>query len=185
VGAALFTMISINLADLTGKGGDPGRIAAQIVSGIGFLGAGTILKSGFTVRGLTTAACMWLVAAIGMACAVGWVFQAILLTGAVLLVLLSAKRIEHKVHRLFTLKITVVSASDDISLRMCEFLTQRSGLVIVSMDNSVDYNTMLYNSVYLVETKTHRGLQEVLHELFRDINAIERNLKNLKIESIR
>ncbi len=65
IGAALFTIVSI-----IGFGSaDPARVAAQIVTGIGFLGAGTIIRSGDsdTVRGLTTAASIWLTAAVGMA----------------------------------------------------------------------------------------------------------------------
>ena len=68
VGAALFTLISREMA---GTRFEPGRIAAQIVSGIGFLGAGTILRQGNVIRGLTTAASLWVVAGIGMAVAVG------------------------------------------------------------------------------------------------------------------
>ncbi len=72
LGSAGFTVLSI--AAFTAPGADPGRIAAQIVSGIGFLGAGAILKEGATVRGLTTAASLWAVAAVGMAAGAGaWV----------------------------------------------------------------------------------------------------------------
>jgi putative Mg2+ transporter-C (MgtC) family protein len=71
VGAALLTELSIGVALLPdgqgGSRGDPGRIAAQIVSGIGFLGAGTIIQARGSVVGLTTAASIWVVAAIGMA----------------------------------------------------------------------------------------------------------------------
>ena len=77
-GAALFMILSINISNFTinvpadfSKVTDPGRIAAQIVTGIGFLGAGVILKEGFTVRGLTTAACLWIAAAIGMSAGAG------------------------------------------------------------------------------------------------------------------
>jgi putative Mg2+ transporter-C (MgtC) family protein len=55
---------------------DPARLAAQVVSGIGFLGAGTILKEGLTIRGLTTAASLWLVAAIGLAVGSGYYLAA-------------------------------------------------------------------------------------------------------------
>src|SRR5690242_865263 len=69
VGSALFTSISLlmsaSLAD-TGHYGDPSRVAAQIVSGIGFLGGGTIIQTRGTILGLTTAATIWTVAAIGM-----------------------------------------------------------------------------------------------------------------------
>ena len=61
VGAAAFTILSVTMT--SGGTGDPSRIAAQIVSGIGFLGGGLILKEGFTVRGLNTAATIWCSAA--------------------------------------------------------------------------------------------------------------------------
>jgi len=59
---------------------DPSRIAAQIVSGIGFLGAGAIIRQGLSIRGLTTAATLWVVAAIGMACGAGFYSVAIITT---------------------------------------------------------------------------------------------------------
>jgi putative Mg2+ transporter-C (MgtC) family protein len=65
VGAATFTVLSIEA--FKAPGADPARIAAQIVTGIGFLGAGAILKGNGDVRGLTTAASLWAVAAVGMA----------------------------------------------------------------------------------------------------------------------
>ena len=67
LGAALFTIISINLA-----GGVTSQIAAGVVTGIGFLGAGTILHRTHAVEGLTTAASIWVVAAIGMAAGAGY-----------------------------------------------------------------------------------------------------------------
>ncbi len=82
VGAALFTLLSIAIAD--GRG-DPGRIAAQIVTGVGFLGAGTILHTRGQVSGLTSAATIWLVAAIGVALGTGAWIEAV---GATLLVVL-------------------------------------------------------------------------------------------------
>lgn len=59
---------------------DPGRIAAQVVSGIGFLGAGTIIKEGVTIRGLTTAASLWVVSGIGLAAGAGFYFAALTTT---------------------------------------------------------------------------------------------------------
>ena len=82
VGAVLFTELSIEMSSTSG---DPARIAAQIVTGVGFLGAGTIIQGRGIVTGLTTAATMWLVAAIGMAVGFGALLEA---TGATLLVLL-------------------------------------------------------------------------------------------------
>ena len=87
VGAALLTDLSISFGSVSGPQGpvwDPSRIAAQIVSGIGFLGAGTIMQAKGTVTGLTTAATLWVVAAIGMTVGAGATLEA---TGTTLLVL--------------------------------------------------------------------------------------------------
>jgi len=82
LGAALFTMVgAYGFHDFLAGGAavvraDPGRIAAQIVTGIGFLGAGAIIREGLSIRGLTTAATLWVVAAIGMACGAGYYWPA-------------------------------------------------------------------------------------------------------------
>jgi len=72
IGAAMFTIIS---GAYSGQNADPGRVASQVVTGIGFLGAGTIIRQGSIIKGLTTAASLWTTAAIGMAVGVvgvGW-----------------------------------------------------------------------------------------------------------------
>lgn len=97
LGAALVTVLSRMVAlDAAGAGyrADPGRIAAQIVSGIGFLGAGTIMQARGSVTGLTTAATLWVVAAIGMAVAAGAYLPALLTTGVVILALMILGRVE-------------------------------------------------------------------------------------------
>ncbi|HHX24149.1 MAG TPA: MgtC/SapB family protein [Thermoanaerobacterales bacterium] len=73
---------------------DPGRIPAQVISGIGFLGAGTIIIEGATVKGLTTAAGLWTVSAIGLAIGAGFYYGAILTTFLILLTLLAFNKIE-------------------------------------------------------------------------------------------
>src|SRR3954470_12283492 len=73
VGSALFTMVgAYGFTEFSRNAVDPTRIAAQVVTGIGFLGAALIFRQGFTIRGLTTAASLWLVAAIGMAAGAGF-----------------------------------------------------------------------------------------------------------------
>lgn len=79
VGACLFTLVSMHGFEAFASAGapvDPSRLAAQVVSGIGFLGAGLIFVNNDTVKGLTTAATVWVSAAIGVACAVGMVLIA-------------------------------------------------------------------------------------------------------------
>ena len=86
VGSALFTITSAyGFRDFLVNGGavvraDPTRIAAQIVTGIGFLGAGAIIRQGLAVRGLTTAATLWVVAAIGLSCGAGYYSAALMTT---------------------------------------------------------------------------------------------------------
>jgi putative Mg2+ transporter-C (MgtC) family protein len=90
LGSALFTIVSAyGFHELLSAGGplvtlDPTRIAAQIVTGIGFLGAGAIIRQGFSVRGLTTAATLWMTAAIGMAAGAGFYSAAVLTTAIAL-----------------------------------------------------------------------------------------------------
>jgi putative Mg2+ transporter-C (MgtC) family protein len=86
VGSALFTMVgAYGFSDFPARSVDPTRVAAQVVTGIGFLGAGLIFRQGFTIRGLTTAASLWLVAAIGMAAGAGFWMGAVIATAVALI----------------------------------------------------------------------------------------------------
>ena len=105
LGAALFTIVSgyawsdFSFSNRSGIVFDPTRIAAQIVTGVGFLGAGAIIRQGLTVRGLTTAATLWAVAAIGMAVGAGY-YAAAVITTVVVIVSLWPLRI--LAYRIFT-----------------------------------------------------------------------------------
>jgi putative Mg2+ transporter-C (MgtC) family protein len=101
VGAALFTLVSAyawtdwSFGNGSGLAFDPTRIAAQIVTGIGFLGAGAIIRQGLSIRGLTTAATLWVVAAIGMASATGYYWAAFATTVLVLVTLWPLRLLAH------------------------------------------------------------------------------------------
>src|SRR6476660_1071610 len=107
VGSCLFTLVSAyGFHEFLVGGGnivrtDPTRIAAQIVPGVGFLGAGAIIRQGFSVRGLTTAATLWVVAAIGMASGAGYFSAAVITTVLVLFSLwplrIAAFQVMHRV----------------------------------------------------------------------------------------
>jgi putative Mg2+ transporter-C (MgtC) family protein len=102
IGSALFTIVSAYaFRDFLVAGGavvraDPTRIAAQIVTGIGFLGAGAIIRQGLSVRGLTTAATLWVVAAIGMAVGAGYYGGAVITTAVVLISLWPLRILAHR-----------------------------------------------------------------------------------------
>lgn len=97
VGSALFTLMSINMA--RSPGADATRIAAQIVTGIGFLGAGAIMRTGSGVQGLTTAATVWVNAAVGVAVGGGEYHLAVLATAVTLAALLVLSPLERIIER--------------------------------------------------------------------------------------
>jgi putative Mg2+ transporter-C (MgtC) family protein len=100
VGAGLFTLVSAyGFPGFGHSPVDPTRIAAQVVSGIGFLGAGVILRHGVTVRGVTTAAALWISAAIGMATAAGFYTGAVATTAIALVALVALRRLKPLVKR--------------------------------------------------------------------------------------
>jgi len=103
VGSALFTLVSAYAwSDFVQTGNatvDPTRIAAQIVTGVGFLGAGAILRQGLSIRGLTTAAGLWAAAAIGMAAAAGFWVAAVATTVIVMVALAPLRTLERHLVR--------------------------------------------------------------------------------------
>jgi putative Mg2+ transporter-C (MgtC) family protein len=102
LGSCLFTLVSAyGFHEFLANGGnvvraDPSRIAAQIVTGIGFLGAGAIIREGLSVRGLTTAGSLWVVAAVGMACGAGFYLAAVVATALTLVALGPLRILAHR-----------------------------------------------------------------------------------------
>lgn len=100
LGACIFTILSIygfSTAVTLYPLGDPSRVAAQIITGIGFIGAGTVLRQGLTVTGLTTASTLWIVAAIGMACGCGKISIAVFSTVLAVAILVLIRIFEIKI----------------------------------------------------------------------------------------
>lgn len=109
LGSALLMLMSEDMAAryMGHTNADPGRIAAQVVSGIGFLGAGTILREGLTVRGLTTAASLWVVAALGLAVGGGYYISAFTATILALITLTVLSRLDVFLERGSTYRLEV------------------------------------------------------------------------------
>lgn len=101
MGATLAMLLSIYVPQeyMGLKNGDPGRIAAQVITGIGFLGAGAIIQMKGSVRGLTTAAGIWMMAIIGMAVGLGMYLLSIFASALILFILVQLERIEKRVSR--------------------------------------------------------------------------------------
>lgn len=100
LGSTLTMQVSLLMYDMTLRAGfgngDPGRIAAQVVSGIGFLGAGTIMREGVNIRGLTTAASLWVVAGVGLAVGAHMYLESIVATLLIVLTLKTLSQVEHR-----------------------------------------------------------------------------------------
>lgn len=115
LGSALFTVLSIEGFSSPGVAVDPSRVAAQIVTGIGFLGAGAILKYGPTIKGLTTAASLWAAAGIGMAAGVS---RPVIAVAATVIVVVSlwplrviSERLERAAPRRFHVSVQLTEAT--------------------------------------------------------------------------
>jgi putative Mg2+ transporter-C (MgtC) family protein len=128
IGSMLYTKLSITMASGTA---DPTRIAAQIVTGVGFIGAGTILHARGAVVGLTSAATIWVVAAIGVALGAAFYWEAAGTTVLVLVVLQGLGRVERLVARQSTQSALSVHARPDPTvLDELEAVVRRTGLEI-------------------------------------------------------
>jgi len=96
IGACIYTLVSVHLA---GPTSDVTRIISQIVTGVGFLGAGVVLRNGDKITGITTAAIIWVNAAIGIVCGIGYGIQAVLFCVAIGITLYVISYIEKKIEK--------------------------------------------------------------------------------------
>jgi putative Mg2+ transporter-C (MgtC) family protein len=146
VGAAMFTELSLQIAGLAAVGGDalrgdPARLAAQIIPGIGFIGAGAILHARGRVTGLTTAATLWVVTAIGIAVGAGAYVEAIGTTVMVLATLLLLRRFEAVIrrrlsHRRYTASIE--GETDVFERLVTQFKERKLTLHVETMERTGD-----------------------------------------------
>lgn len=153
LGAALYMGISLHfyyvyggLSDGLAVRVDPGRVAAQIVVGIGFLGAGAIIREQASVRGLTTAACLWVAAAIGTACGAGMLLIAIVVTAIALISLLVLKRVEEGLNRDTYQQLTVLSVVHEGQLERISQVVRECGsdLMETGVERDVEGGTIRF-----------------------------------------
>ena len=135
LGSALLMDISVNLGTSFGgdRVGDPARLAAQVVTGIGFIGAGTIMQSRGAVTGLTSAATIWVVAAIGLAIGGGFFVEALGATAMVMLVLAGLGTLEHKLLRASRSLAATIRTKPGVTLEWLKTALYSDGLSIVTV----------------------------------------------------
>jgi putative Mg2+ transporter-C (MgtC) family protein len=130
LGSALIMHVSMTLGTSLGDAriGDPGRIAAQVVTGIGFIGAGTIMQSRGAITGLTSAATIWIVAAIGLTVGAGFEVEALGATALAMVVLSGLGRVEYKLLRMQRSRDCTIRTQPGVKLDWVETVLFADGL---------------------------------------------------------
>jgi len=154
---------------------DPTRLGAQVLSGIGFLGAGTIIKAGYNVKGLTTAASVWSVACIGLAVGAGFYSGAIILTGVVHFTLLSLKKIMDRHTHYKTL--LVYTNNTDLLYRKLKHTLEEYGIFFHNVEIIIasHENTSIGLRILLTFPKELRDTEYVLTRV-RQLDDVEEAL---------
>lgn len=170
VGSAVVMIISIwGFPDWQGTR-DPARLAAQVVSGIGFLGAGTIIQTGTDIKGLTTATTLWIVMSIGLAAGAGQFTVALLGTIFTFLILVTLRKIEHLANRRAP-KVTVVVPTDSSILRDLHIIASRFGINIRDIQSQMitigaeSFLRVTFNISYASRSTTTAFTEEIKDQI--------------------
>jgi putative Mg2+ transporter-C (MgtC) family protein len=169
IGSCLAMTISINLAfQFTPNGftGDPARLAAQVVSGIGFLGAGAILRYGTNVKGLTTATSLWTIAMVGLAIGAGHYLAGGATTAMLLVILVLLNVLEQKLIKVYeTVTVSVTATSNPMLVEdlLSLFKRMRKKVLSVSVDADLPNDTQTVSIVLKsIETDPMEDIREGL-----------------------
>jgi putative Mg2+ transporter-C (MgtC) family protein len=173
IGSCLAMTISINLAmqfQPLVPNGDPARLAAQVVSGIGFLGAGAIMRYGTSVKGLTTAASLWTNAMVGLAVGAGHYFAAVATTGMLLAILVLLNVLEKKWIRGFeTITISVTSMHNShLTEDLLEMLKAMKKKVL-----SISLDTDILQDKYIAKVVVKTIADDPMQDLRAGLEKIE------------
>ena len=161
LGSCLIMVLSMQLyQDVEGHtNADPARLAAQVVSGIGFLGAGAIMKEGVTVTGLTTAACLWVVAGVGLAVGCGYYEGALLTTTLVFITLGALSRIDEWVMHEQNLSLSVATEDREGQLSKISETLETLGLHVRALRVKASEDEIKSREMRVeLEVYNHKGM---------------------------
>jgi putative Mg2+ transporter-C (MgtC) family protein len=181
MGATLVMLVSIYIPQvyLGLKNGDPGRIAAQVVSGVGFLGAGAIIQMKGSVRGLTTAAGIWMAACIGLAVGAGMYLVSIIATLLIIFILVNIERIEQRHNFLWEskiLRVKVYGILDDI--QSVRDIIESNDVHISDEFMKFDYEDGQTIINFMVRSKSSVDVPKMFSAIKEKINAISITITN-------
>ena len=143
---------------------DPGRIAAGAITGIGFIGAGAILKMGITIQGLTTAACLWMVSAVGLAVGAGLYAAGVAASALTLFSLLVLRVIERRMSRL-VFKFITITADEKIEDDKIKSILKKQGSHISKTDYEKDNSKGEITYDITISLRHHVQMKPMLDEL--------------------
>lgn len=152
---------------------DPGRIAAQAITGIGFLGAGVIIRYKNSIRGLTTAACMWVVCAVGLAIGSGYYLFGSVVSGITILSLMGLKGFEKKLSKDWYKEMTVVSEDVHGQLDRIQEIIDRYPITVTNFSLKKDFEKKEIAIDFRLRLRTVKPDQGILKEIF-DIPHVKR-----------
>lgn len=186
LGSCLFTILSIygfSTAVSLYPIGDPSRVAAQIITGIGFIGAGTVLRQGLTVTGLTTASTLWIVAAIGMACGCGKISIATISTifAVVILVIIrmfELKLMPHNSKHLRKIKVSFICKYEEY-----EEIYKK---LIEAFPDIIDYNHKTADEdaeKLKISAKIYSNDKNPILQIYKQLDDMK-NLQSLSVKEI-
>jgi len=179
LGAALVMILSINIAiEFQGQDAEPTRLAAQVVSGIGFLGAGAILRFGFNVKGLTTASTLWTTAMVGMAIGYGYYLVSFFAVVIMLVVLTLVERFEKRFVRVNIMRTVVIDVHDREGI-----LREVRKTMTKLADSIIAFNVQksVKNKHMRLEIIARFNRSEKLEDMMEVISSIE-GVRGIKIE---
>jgi putative Mg2+ transporter-C (MgtC) family protein len=168
IGSTLLMLTSIFIPQTfeNFQNGDPGRIAAQVVSGIGFLGGGAIFKLGANIRGLTTAATIWAVAAIGLTIGAGAYVGAIIATLLILFVLIVMDKVENRYFPELSLKILQLNfSSAKMETDIVFAIMERYGIIVQSVNIAQSLNKKNTKMKFIIHVPKKLDLKKFYKEL--------------------
>lgn len=164
--AAMLTSIWVPQIYPNFLNGDPGRIAAQVLTGIGFLGAGAIMQSHGSIHGLTTAACIWVMAVIGLAVGAGMYIPAVIATLLTLFILVSLEKLEKRMFLNGVNKILTISCSTAIpDLKAVRKILEAENVYIVSVSFESQYEDDKSTITYKVNVKAQSSYMNLFSKI--------------------
>jgi len=186
LGAATFMLVSEGVAVAFSGGSfegglrvDPSRIAAQIITGIGFLGAGAIIKEGFNIRGLTTAASLWIAAGIGMASGSGFFELALVVTAASLFTLVVVNLFE-RVYPKDSYRVLEVTTPSDTDISELIRIVKRRNIKILFLDFERDYENKIMVVSFNIRVFNKGVTDKLSHRIAYDLEQSSQRIHKIR-----